>query len=143
MPFIKSRDAARIETIERAKCENNLMLKRKNALNNIPQARLSLISPYPEHTYSQLEMRRKIEILKHSNNSKISKNQKWSMLVKGNTQNASQEFVNNTTKTECPNDVFLPTLSSSCDIPGKVFILQLDPKVPLYNYIEDNNRTFN
>lgn len=142
MPFINHRDGMLIEELDNAQCKNILKLKRSNALKNVPQTRFSLVSPYPEHTYSQLEMRRKIEVLKYSNNSQISKNQKWSMLVKGNTKNASQEIVNNTSITKCPNDDFLPTLSSSCNIPGKIFTLQLDPKVPLYNYIKDNNRTF-
>ena len=126
-----------IENVERQKCENNLKLKRENALKNRPLTRLSLVSPYPQYTYSQLEMRRKIEVLKYSNKSQISKNQKLSALLKGNVTNASNEFV----QTKCTNDDSLPTLSSSCDIPGKVFILQLNSNIPLYNY--KNDRVFN
>ena len=103
----------------------------------------TLVSPYPQHNYSQLEMRRKIEVLKYSNNSHNSKNKTWSDLVKGNNRNSSQEFVRLTSIMDCPADDLLPTLSSSCDIPGKVFTLQLDPNVPLYNYVTNSNRTYN
>ncbi len=34
----------------------------------------------------------------------------------------------------CANDLYIPSLSSSCDVPGPVITLQYDPTVPLYNY---------
>ena len=34
----------------------------------------------------------------------------------------------------CASDMYLPSLSSSCDVPGPVVVLQYDPTVPLYNY---------
>ena len=45
-------------------------------------------------------MRRKVEILKHDNNkntttNNLTKNQQWSMLVNGKTQNTSKYHVNN------------------------------------------------
>ena len=134
---ISSTTSSTIIDAERQKCENNVRLKRENGLKNIPLTRLSLISPYPQYTYSQLEMRRKIEVLKYNNKSQISRNQKLSTLLKGNVTNASSVFA----QTKCTNDEFLPTLSSSCDIPGKVFILQLNPNIPLYNH--KNDKIFN
>ena len=44
------------------------------------------------------------------------------------------ETVNLTT---CTSDLYLPTLSSSCDVPGPVITLQYDPTVPLYNYAQN------
>jgi hypothetical protein len=110
------------------------------ALNNTPQTRITTVSPYPKYTSFQLDMRRKVEILKYQNvtsNSKtnnFSKKQQWSMLVNGVTKNASQATINGTAVTECLLDDLIPTLSSSCDVPGKSIILQYDPSIPLYNY---------
>ena len=39
--------------------------------------------------------------------------------------------------TTCANDLYVPTLSSSSDIPGPVITLQYDPTVPLYNYAQN------
>ena len=39
--------------------------------------------------------------------------------------------------TSCVNDLYVPSLSSSCDVPGPVITLQYDPAVPLYNYAEN------
>lgn len=39
--------------------------------------------------------------------------------------------------TTCASDLYLPTLSSSCDVPGPVVTLQYDPAVPLYNYAQN------
>lgn len=110
------------------------------ALNNIPQTRITPVSPYPEYTRFQLDMRRKVEILKYQNvtsNTKtnnFSKKQQWSMLVNGVTKNASQATIKGTAVSECLIDDLIPTLSSSCDVPGKSFVLQYDPSIPLYNY---------
>ena len=38
--------------------------------------------------------------------------------------------------TNCANDLYVPSLSSSCDVPGPVITLQYDPTVPLYNYAQ-------
>jgi len=37
----------------------------------------------------------------------------------------------------CASDMYLPSLSSSCDVPGPVVVLQYDPTVPLYNYAQN------
>ena len=39
--------------------------------------------------------------------------------------------------TNCVNDLYVPSLSSSCDVPGPVITLQYDPTVPLYNYAQN------
>ncbi len=36
----------------------------------------------------------------------------------------------------CKTDLFIPTLSSSSDIPGPIVELKYDPNVPLYNYAQ-------
>jgi hypothetical protein len=108
----------------------SLCIQRKQQqLFNFPLPRYTPISPYPKYTQSELNMRRKVEILKHSSNvsssktNSLTKKQKFSKLAKykGNIFN-------------CPNDIFLPTLSSSCDVPGPITILQNNPDIPLYNY---------
>lgn len=39
--------------------------------------------------------------------------------------------------TNCADDLYVPSLSSSCDVPGPVITLQYDPAVPLYNYAQN------
>jgi hypothetical protein len=151
MSFTKNKDVLLQQEIERATCEKNLLKKRAKALLNIPLDRIVPISPYPTYTRFQLDMRRKVEILKHENNAtntktnNLTKKQQWSMLVNGNTKNGSQASIierellikNNKNPIPCPQDEFLPTLSSASDVPGKVIVLQYDPTVPLYNYVSN------
>jgi hypothetical protein len=118
------------------------LLRTNIALNNVPPTRINIVSPYPSFTRPQLDMRRKVEILKYSNNNSssktnnFSKKQQWSMLVNGITKNSSQAIVSSELPEvlECPLDDLIPTSSSSCDVPGKSILLQLDPTIPLYNY---------
>ena len=89
--------------------------------NNV---RFNMVSPY---TYnSDLNMRRKVEILKyirpHKNN--VSKN-KYSNLAQQNNKQVSRITCNNTN---------IPVPTSSSDVPGPVIYLQEDPTVPLYKY---------
>jgi hypothetical protein len=85
-------------------------------------------NPYLNTTYtqSQLDMRRKAEILQYNKNStqtnKLTKSQTFSKAI-GRTVTAT-----------CPNDLYIPSLSSSSDVPGPVITLVYDPTVPLYNY---------
>jgi hypothetical protein len=95
---------------------------RKNALLYIAEPRYDNLksSPYLlNFNKQQLDMKRKIEILKYSKNSSTKK------------QNFANLIKNNKRAVYCPN---LPTLSSSCDIPGPIIKLQNDPDVPLYMY---------
>jgi hypothetical protein len=66
---------------------------------NIPFPRYNIVSPYDgTYTQQQLDMRRKAEILKYSNNSSStktnnsSKSQRWSQLVKGNSNSQTSNF---------------------------------------------------
>lgn len=128
---------------------NSILAQRRNiALYNVPITRLTLISPYPEFTKSQLDMRRKVEILKYSNNASttktnnLTKKQYYALLANGSTQNYSQNAIlSSPIISTCSIDAQLPTLTSSCDVPGPSMILQYDPSVPLYNYIT-NKQTF-
>lgn len=128
-----------------------------------PPARYNPISPYPIYTQSQLDMRRKVEILQYKKNStqtnQFTKSQKWSQLVNGQFQNNTQTIVTNTPiydesgvnvigntyssqvynlLNNCPMDLYISTPSSSCDVPGPVINLQYDKNIPLYNYINNN-----
>lgn len=107
----------------------NLLSQRNRFLSLLtPPTRYTPTSPYPSHTKSQLDMRRKVEILQYKKNStqsgNITKKQKWTQLA--NT-NLSRSVI-------CNKNPFVPSPSSSCDVPGPSIILSFDPSVPLYNY---------
>ncbi len=88
-------------------------------------------NPYLDtnYTQSQLDMRRKAEILQYNKNStqtnKLTKAQKFASAV------------GRTATTTCTSDLYLPSLSSSSGVPGPVITLQYDPTVPLYNYAQN------
>jgi len=105
------------------------------ATASLPKNRIEMqANPYvnTSYTQSQLDMRRKAEILQHNRNaSKVggfTKNQKYSISINKNAKSAYNITTN------CDSDLYLPSLSSSCDVPGPVITLQYDPAVPLYNY---------
>jgi len=105
--------------------------RRLRMLYNIPPARITPISPYLDgkYTQQQLDMRRKVEILKYSPNksstqtNNLTRSEKWSKIANGNKN-----------RSYCPADDYLPTLTSSCDVPGPIMYLINDKTVPLYNY---------
>jgi hypothetical protein len=106
----------------------------------LPKNRIEMqASPYEDTSYTQfkLDMRRKAEILQHNRNaSKVggfTKNQKYSISINKNAKSAYN------IATTCGSDLYLPSLSSSCDVPGPVITLQYDPDVPLYNYAENTD----
>jgi hypothetical protein len=106
----------------------NLLAQRTRFLSLLtPRTRFVPVSPYPTYNQKQLDMRRKIEVLKYDKNStqasKITKSQKWSQLVNNNLGSGI-----------CNKNYLLPTPSSSCDVPGPLTYLTYDPNVPLYNY---------
>lgn len=112
---------------------------RGKKLFNIPSTRLELQqSPYNQYTTRQLDMRRKVEILKYSSNristqtNNLTKSQKWANSVSGITSNITSSAIVQDCKV-------LPTLSSSCDIPGPIFLLYEDANVPLYNFRKPQN----
>jgi len=126
--------------------------RQRAQLLNVPPIRLELQpSPYPSNTQQQLNMRRKIEILKYSGtgqNTKtngLTKAEKWAQLVNGNNRRNSISaslYTNNVSTNgvyDCSGDEYIPTPTSSCDVPGPVMILQYDDSVPLYNYATNIN----
>mgnify|MGYP000150019675 FL=1 len=54
---------------------------------SLPKNRIEMVSPYPNFTESQLNMRRKVEILQHTKNSS-----------KGDQQSKSQKFARSINK---------------------------------------------
>lgn len=84
--------------------------KRQYALFNVAPPRAETISPYstnPNLTKAQFDMRRKAEILKHSNNrqntktNNLTKKQHWAMLARGNGTRISQYAI------QAQNDPFV------------------------------------
>lgn len=81
----------------------------------------------PGYTKDQLDMRRKTEVLQYrktaSHTDNLSKKGKFAKLftIAGN---------NNI----CPLDLYLPTPSSSSNVPGPSTTLQYNESIPLYNY---------
>lgn len=125
---------------------NYMSRRRSLALNNQPSIRFNLTSPYPSFTSEQLNMRRKVEILKYSNNAQNSKTnnftkkEMWSRLSKGNVQKKSQNEIQKLLALEEEKDCDqIPTSTTSCNVPGPPMMLYYDPSVPLYNYIQQRN----
>lgn len=132
----------------------------RQLLYNPPPIRFNLFSPYPKYTQTQLDMRRKAEILKYNNNTSntktnnLTKAQRWGQIVSGNYQNHSftqmvnftpdntggyQLNINKITTVSCPNDGLIPTPTSSSNIPGPLTYLIRDESIPLYNYVTNTN----
>ena len=111
--------------------------RKKGLLFNVPPVRFTPISPYelnPSLTQYQLDMRRKVEILKYKKNTigSMTKKQVFAHAIKGATQrrNFSQTQISGLgSPVVCP-----PTISTAAGVPGPAFYLSLDPNVPLYNY---------
>jgi hypothetical protein len=143
-------------------CDTNERIfnqRRKLQLLNIPPTRYTPISPYPTYTQFQLNMRRKVEILKYSanhSNSKtnnFTKSEKWKQLVSGNYQRRTlpqydiRQATDNNNVIDCSSNYSIPIPSSSSGIPGPTVYLYEDPAIPLYNYnvvrsysiLDDNN----
>ena len=97
---------------------------RKMVLNlTAPLSRQTPISPYNgTRTQSQLDMRRKAEILQYRKNASSSRVSQYTSVMRG------QKIIT------CNEDRTKPTPTSSCDVPGAVIMLRYDPAVPLYNY---------
>lgn len=133
----------------------NLIQQRKRAqLFNIPPPRYDNLAnnPYLQtnpntgnlFTKFDLDMRRKAEILKYSNNASSTKTnnltraQRWAQVVNGySSLNYSQAFINdmsNTPVSACP---MVYTSTSASDVPGPPILLYDASYVPLYNYTND------
>lgn len=95
--------------------------------------RVEIVSPYPQNTKFELDMRRKVEILKYKNqtsNSNVgTKSQNWRRVVQLSQKNPMSK-----SNVPCPYDALIPTPTSACNVPGPIITLQYDPTVPLYKY---------
>lgn len=108
----------------------------------IPIVRFNPLSPYSINgtgettgiTPDQLNMRRKVEILKYSSNrmpnqtNSLTKKQQWAKLVTQPTRGT----IPTTNLNNCVSNV--PVSSSASGVPGPYIMLYEDPNVPLYNY---------
>jgi len=114
---------------------------------NVPGTRYTPLNPYElGFTQAQLDMRRKAEILQYNktSNGKSTKKEKFVTAVKGSLQRRTfssyyLKAVQDGAEQLCPNDLFIPTLTTASDVPGPAMYLNYDPTVPLYNYNTQQN----
>ena len=108
--------------------------RKQYQLFNKPPIRYNPPNPYPGSTQEQLNMRRKVEILKYNKNStqgpQLTKAQKLSQML---------TRTSNLTRLVCPNDKYIPVLSTASDIPGPPIYLVEDDNVPLYKYAQNTD----
>ena len=115
---------------------------RKSLIFNVPGTRYTPINPYSlGFTQAQLDMRRKAEILQYNKTStgKATKKEKFVTVVKGSLQRRTfssyfLKAVQDGSEQICPNDIYIPTLTTASDVPGRAMYLVYDPSVILYNY---------
>jgi hypothetical protein len=115
---------------------------RKSLIFNVPGTRYTPVNPYSlGYTQAQLDMRRKAEILQYNKVStgKATKKQSFVTAVKGSLQrrtfsNYYLKAVQDGAEQACPNDIYIPTLTTASDVPGRAMYLTYDPTIPLYNY---------
>lgn len=136
-------------------CEQLVNEKEQNSIKaryNVPLPRFTPNNPYlsGQFTKTQLDMRRKVEILKYSANksstqtNNLTKNQKFALLVRGAipSPKPTNSNTNSNTNTECSADKLIPRPTTSSDVPGPVMYLYEDDTVPLYNYSDFNTRSY-
>lgn len=108
-----------------------------------PRTEILTTSPYLQgYTQSQLDMRRKVEILKYAGNKQstmtnsLTKKELYSQSMRGRNRIDLNKVVNNVV---CPTDEIIYTPSSSSGIPGPITYLYIDNSVPLYNYMTNTD----
>jgi hypothetical protein len=129
-------------------CQQRSIKQRTN--NPLSRFSLDSINPYltKQFTKQQLDMRRKVEILKYSANkssaqtNNLTKREKFALLVRGGFGNTAGLNIGKRGNANCTEDATAPTPTSSCNVPGPVIYLQADESVPLYNYSGFNIRTY-
>ena len=132
-------------------CERLVNEQEQNSIKqryNIPLPRFTPDNPYlsGQFTKTQLDMRRKVEILKYSANksstqtNNLTKSQKFALLVRGAIPSPKPK--NNNTNTDCSADKLIPRPTTSSGVPGPVTYLYEDDTVPLYNYSGFNTRSY-
>lgn len=136
---------------------NSIDQKTRFQLLNVPPVRYDNLSknPYTNinpttgklFTKEDLDMRRKVEILKYSSNrmstqtNKLTNSQRYAQLVRGLYQQRtySRAFIEANTGENglvqlCPPGTVIKTPSTASDIPGPPIYLYEDDNVPLYNF---------
>ena len=117
--------------------------RKKQMLFTVAPPRTEILdtSPYLQgYTQSQLDMRRKVEILKYAGNKQssktnsLTKKELYSQTIRGRNRIELNRVVNNVI---CPTDEIIYTPTSSSGIPGPVTYLYLDNNVPVYNYVKN------
>jgi hypothetical protein len=131
-------------TTDASFCQQRLLTQ----LYNIPPNRITITNPYTSGRFTkmQLDMRRKVEILKYSANksstqtNNLTKKEQFALLVRGGLSRTTAVIQSNAVS--CNIDDEIPTPTSSCDVPGPVTYLTYDKTVPLYNYSNFNTRPY-
>jgi hypothetical protein len=141
---------------------NSVDQKKRFQLLNIPPVRYNNLANNPyqtinpstglNYTKTDLDMRRKAEILQYSSNrmstqtNNLTKAQKYAQAINGSYQQRTypQSFiiantVNNVVNL-CPRGVIIKTSTTASDVPGTPMLLYDDPTVPLYNLLNTANR---
>ena len=132
---------------------NSITMRNRFKLISVPPQRYDNLqnSPYTNNTFTQeqLNMRRKVEILKYSANqsstktNNLTKKEKWAQLVNGASQKRNlpysyiqQNIISGTTNfiQTCPSGTTIYTPTYASNIPGPIMNLYEDPNVPLYMY---------
>jgi hypothetical protein len=137
--------------------------KQRQSLFAMPSFRATPVSPYPEYTKEQLDMRRKAEVLKYAGNrmntktNSLTKTGRFAQIITGKyqsrsytttfTENVSYKFDDllklNSVVIErvpvfsvfdCSQDDLIPVPTSSSDVPGPIINLYNDDRIPLYNF---------
>jgi hypothetical protein len=117
--------------------------RKKQMLFTVAPPRIDILetSPYLQgYTQSQLDMRRKVEILKYAGNKQntksnaLTKKELYSQTIRGRNRIELNTVVNNVV---CPTDEIIYTPTSSSGIPGPVTYLYFDNNVPLYKYMKN------
>jgi len=119
--------------------ENFCHQRKLNMLFHVPKNREELIPPdYSTYTTEQLNMRRKVEILKYdkniNKNNKLTKKSNYALLARGNYKQ---------NRLLCTNAYKVPETTSSSDIPGPSILLVEDKNIPLYKYNNTNIDRYN
>lgn len=128
--------------------------RKQQQLLNVPPSRIEMLNPYENSnvTKSQLDMRRKAEVLKYEQgNTKtntLTKKQSYTQVMNGSSRPISNDYINkniNPVTASLASAVLacntenIPTSSSASGVPNDylnhVNTLYYDSNVPLYNYI--------
>jgi hypothetical protein len=136
--------------------------KQRQSLFAMPSFRATPISPYPEYTKEQLDMRRKAEILQYAGNrmntktNSLTKTGRFTQIITGKYQSRSYTTTYNENVSykydkllnlnsvviervpvysvfDCSQDDLIPVPTSSSDVPGPIINLYNDTSIPLYN----------